>query len=76
MQPVKKTTLYLSADIERRLRDAARRTRRPQAELIREALYQYLENEVPTSSWIGSIDDWDVTGENSEDWLRANWRPR
>jgi predicted DNA-binding protein len=73
---VKKTTLYLPAEIELRLRDAARRSRRPQAELIREALDRYLAEDEPWPQSIGAGEDGEVGGANSEDWLRANWGRR
>ena len=76
MLPVKKTTLYLPAETQRRLRDAARRTRRPQAELVREALDRYLLEEPPLPRSIGIFADDELTGAGSEDWLRKNWRPR
>jgi predicted DNA-binding protein len=76
MLDVKKTTIYLPAEIERRLRDAARRTRRPQAELIREALDRYLGEDEPWPQSIGAGEDGEITGANSEAWLRANWKPR
>jgi plasmid stability protein len=74
---VNKTTLYLPDDTQRRLRDASRRSRRPQAELVREALERYLRSEEPPlPRSIGSGSDSEVTGANSEDWLREHWRPR
>ncbi len=39
---MEKTTLYLATDIQRGLRGLSRRTRRPQAELIREVLERFL----------------------------------
>ena len=72
-----KTTLYLPRETQRRLRDAANRLRRAQADIVREALDRYLEaEEAPMPRSIGLGTDQDVTGANSEDWLRRNWRPR
>ncbi len=72
-----KTTLYLPLETQRRLRDAANRTHRAQAELVREALDRYLaDEEPPMPRSIGMGSDREVTGASSEDWLRANWRPR
>lgn len=71
-----KTTLYLSSDTHRRLRDASRRSGRAQALLIREAIERYLEDEEPaTPTSIGMGTDEHITGATSEDWLRDNWRP-
>ncbi len=69
-----KTTLYLPEELQRRLRDVARRTGRPQAELVRCALEGYLEADVapePRSIAVGA--DEGLAGRDSEDWLRMNW---
>ncbi len=77
MAPVTKTTLYLSEDTRRRLRAAARRLGRPQADVLREAIDRYLAaEEAPPPSSIGLGADDELTGENSEEWLRTRWRPR
>ncbi len=72
---VNKTTLYLSPETQRGLRDLARRTGRHQADVIREALDLYLQQHVerarPRS--IGAGEDAELTATNSEDWLRARW---
>lgn len=39
---MKRTTLYLDADLELRLKQETRRQKRPMAELVREALRQYV----------------------------------
>lgn len=71
-----KTTVYLPQETRRRLRDAARRTGRAQAELVRLALDRFLaEQEAPTPRSIGIGADPEVTGANSEEWLRRHWRP-
>ncbi len=69
-----KTTLYLPEQLQRRLRDVARRTGRPQADLVRSALEDYLEADIapePRSIAVGS--DEGLAGRDSEDWLRKNW---
>lgn len=45
IRPVEKTTIYLDADLRRRLQTAARLRGVPQAELIRLALAAFLEQE-------------------------------
>ena len=40
---MQKTTVYLDPEVQRGLRALSRAQRRPQAELIREALAQYLD---------------------------------
>jgi predicted transcriptional regulator len=74
---MEKTTVYLSEEIQRGLGAVARRTGRPKAELIREALEQYLEREdTPTiPSWVGSIDAPGLQGRDirayREEWRRS-----
>ncbi len=73
---MEKTTLYLPQDLQQELRDMARRTRRPQAELIREALRAYLEQQGrPRPRSIGIGDNPDLHAEDTEDWLAKHWRP-
>ncbi len=57
--PVEKTTVYVDAEHQRRLRALARHTGRPQAELIREALGLYLDarEEHRLPSWVGIVRD-------------------
>jgi hypothetical protein len=74
---MEKTTLYLETDVHRRLQEAAKRQKRPQAQLIREAVVAYLANETrafPRSVGIG--EDGTLAGSEVKDWLRANWHPR
>jgi Ribbon-helix-helix protein, copG family len=71
---VHKTTLYLTAELEHRLRDESRRTGRSQAELIREALSGYLgrrSHELP--SFVGMADDPDLNAADAKAWVRARW---
>jgi hypothetical protein len=53
---MQKTTVYLDPDVLRGLRAMSRAVRRPQAELIREALSQYLDRgaEYELPPWVGS----------------------
>lgn len=70
-----KTTLYLPGDTHLRLRELARRSGRPQAELVREALERYLaQAHTPIPQSIGAGDDDQLNGRDSEDWLRTHWR--
>ena len=72
-----KTTVYLDPEIQRGLRAMSRSLGRPQAELIREALAQYLERsagpELP--SWVGmwkhgpETDAATVTSQARERWI-------
>ncbi|MEO8571921.1 MAG: CopG family transcriptional regulator, partial [Chloroflexota bacterium] len=62
-------------DIQRRLREVAKRTGRAQADLVRTAINRYLADEPsPLPGSIGFGDDAELRGRDTEDWLRANWR--
>jgi hypothetical protein len=72
-----KTTLYLPEELQEQLHDIAAQTGRSQADLIREALARFVgEHRRPRPASIGIIDDPDLTGEGSEDWLRRAWEAR
>jgi len=71
---IEKTTLYLPDDLHRALKEHARRSGRPQAELVREALRSYLEGAVwPQPGSIGIGEDHGVSARESEDWLTREW---
>jgi hypothetical protein len=72
-----KTTLYLTPELRLRLRAAARRSGRRQADVIRAALDAYLDEAKanrPRSIGAGADDAVDAT--ESETWLRERWRAR
>jgi predicted transcriptional regulator len=74
---MKRTTIFLTEDLERRLQETARRTRRPQAEIVRDALSQYLHGQTrpwPRSVGVGENADRAVTSENVKGWVRERWR--
>jgi hypothetical protein len=74
---MQKTTLYLPDELQRQLQEAARRMGRSQADLIREALATFLGTvERPKARSIGLGDNPDLHGEDTEDWLRQNWRAK
>ena len=76
---MQKTTVYLDPEVQRGLRALSRAQRRPQAELIREALAQYLDRaadyELPP--WVGSwklgpqTDAATIKGEARAEWAAA-----
>lgn len=75
---MKKTTLYLSEEQMAELDAHSQRSHRPKAQVIREALAEYLVDvRAPLPDWIGMIDDDDdsLTSENVDEWLRENWHP-
>jgi hypothetical protein len=68
--------VHLPDSIGEILTSEAARTGRAADELIAEALRDYLGepgSNVPQS--FGVYDDPELSGADSEDWLRANWRP-
>ena len=72
-----KTTIYLSDEQHRRLWALAPRTGRPQAELIRDAIDELLGKQPrPKLRSIGIAEDTGLSGEESEDWLHAEWDRR
>lgn len=71
-----KTTIYLPTDLHESLKELARRTGRPQAALIREAVEAYVvENEAqpPWPKTIGMFPEISVASTEVEDWLEKNW---
>jgi hypothetical protein len=73
---MEKTTLYLPEGLHQRLRQESRRTGRPQAEIVREALDAYFADKprtLPRSLGLGN--DPDLSGADVDDWLRDNWQP-
>jgi predicted transcriptional regulator len=72
-----KTTLYLPAELRRALADHARRTKRPQAAIVRDAIAAYVGSE-PRAKLrsIGAGEDPELSGAASEDYLRARLRSR
>jgi len=72
-----KTTIYLPRDLHGAIKDIARRSGRPQAELIRDALRAYVaqqERPQPKSFGIVAIKD-AVPSSEVDAWLRDNWKP-
>jgi predicted transcriptional regulator len=71
---MEKTTLYLPSELRRALREAARSEKKAQAVVIRRALEEYLERrERPRLRSVGIGEDGQLSGAESEDWLRAEW---
>ena len=77
MRDMEKTTVYLSGEIRRGLEDASRRSGRPQAELIREALDAYLARQrrrKPKSIGVVNMPGLNLSERKRE--LREEWRHR
>ncbi len=71
---MEKTTIYLPPELHRALKDAARVEKKPQAEVLRRALEEYLgrqERRLPLSLGLG--EDRELSGADSEDWLFEQW---
>lgn len=74
---MEKTTLYLPTDLQRALQELARRSGRPQAELVREALRSYLEGvAAPLPRSLGLGEDNGLAARESEAWLAREWSRR
>ena len=75
---MKKTTIYLTEGLDSELDALSRRKHRPKADLIREALSEYIHDEQPAlPRWIGMIkdDDGSLRSDNVDEWLKENWHP-
>jgi predicted transcriptional regulator len=71
---MEKTTIYLPPELHRALKEAARLERKPQADVLRRALEEYLgRKERPRLRSVGVGEDRELSGVDSEDWLRAQW---
>ena len=71
---MEKTTIYLTPELHRALKEAARLEKKPQADVLRRALEEYLgRKERPRLRSVGVGEDRELSGADSEDWLRAEW---
>jgi len=69
---MKRMAIFLTDDLEHFLYETARRTRRSQAEIVREALSQYLQAQSrpwPRSIAMGNNSDGSVTSDNVKEWI-------
>ncbi len=74
---VEKTTLYLPGELQRALRDEARRSGRPQAALVRDALRAYLSSRTrPSLTSLGLGEDPELSAREAEEWLDTEWSRR
>jgi predicted transcriptional regulator len=72
-----KTTLYLPTELQQALKQLARRQKRSRAELIREALEQYVRSQphrLPHSVGVAASGELDATEVKA--WLRESWAGR
>jgi predicted transcriptional regulator len=71
---VNKTTIYLPAELQRVVKEVARRTGRRPAELIRAAVEEFLraqDQRLPCS--LGAGEDAELAAADSEGWFRDHW---
>lgn len=71
-----KTTIYLPCALHADLKAIARRTGRPQAAIIREALATYVaQQEWPLPKSWGIAANGEINAADIDDWLAENWKP-
>ncbi|MHB8618491.1 MAG: ribbon-helix-helix domain-containing protein [Chloroflexota bacterium] len=70
---MEKTTVYLGEDLQKEIEALAKRTRRSQSVVIREALATYVANQRPQSISIGAVADGTVSGRDAHRRLRDEW---
>lgn len=71
---MEKTTLYLPEELQASLRALAKQRKRPQAELIREALAEYVgRQERPLPKSIGMVADGTVPAREARAWIHHEW---
>lgn len=69
-----KTTVYLPLELQHGLRDESRRSGRPQAELIREAITEFLgQRKRPLPRSLGIVADGSLDAGEAKAWLRESW---
>lgn len=74
---VRKTTVYLTEDIEASLKAASRASGRREADLVREALRTYLRTQLrPRPTIVGIGDDHELAASESKRWVRQQWSKR
>lgn len=77
MYGVERTTIFLPEELQRALREAARREGRPQSALVRDALSAYLERQPrPSLRSLGLGEDEELAARDSEAWLDDAWGRR
>ena len=73
---MERTTVYLPLELKISIKTAAKRRGSSEAEVIRDALEQYLadhDRKRPRPKSIGVASSGRIQSENLEDWLAENW---
>jgi metal-responsive CopG/Arc/MetJ family transcriptional regulator len=77
MASMTRTTVYFPLELQRELRDEARRSGTPQAELIRAAVEAFLRSRSrPVPRSIGVAESGALPARDTEAWLRQAWADR
>jgi hypothetical protein len=73
---MKKVTIYLNEDLAFAIKDIATQESRPEAEIIREGLAQYVARQKrPLPSFVGIASEATVQGKDDEAYLEEHWKP-
>ncbi|MBX3070825.1 MAG: CopG family transcriptional regulator [Thermomicrobiales bacterium] len=73
---MKKTTIYVPDELAIQVTSAAKQRGKSEASVIREAIASYVTTvERPMPKSIGIVAVEGVSGEDTEEWLLANWHP-
>lgn len=78
MVDMEKTTLYLPRELQRALRETARRQGRSQADVAREALERYVAADTPRPRSLGAFEQDPAHGapvpaRDARRWIRERW---
>ena len=72
---MEKTTVYLNTTLQHNLAQTARQLGKSQAELIRQAVTEYLERHAPKREFasLGAGEDKELAARDTNEFLRAAW---
>ena len=75
---MEKTTVYLNTTLQHNLAQTARQLGKSQAELIRQAVAEYLERHAPKREFasLGAGEDKELAARNADEFLRVAWDKR
>jgi Arc/MetJ-type ribon-helix-helix transcriptional regulator len=75
---MEKTTVYLNTSLQHNLAQTARQLGKSQAELIRQAVTEYLERHAPKREFasLGAGEDTELSARDADEFLRAAWDKR
>ena len=75
---MEKTTVYLSTNLQHNLAQTAQQLGKSQAELIRQAITEYLERHAPKRQFasLGAGEDAEFAARDTDEFLQAAWDQR